>query len=137
MEERATEVVTCFLRFQGKILLVKRSGRVGTYQGRWAGISGYLPVNADPLIHAYTEILEETGLDRDQVSLVKAGEPVAVEDPEGGRRWLVHPFLFETTTGQVKLDWENVALTWIDPREIGRHQTVPGLDKAYAAVGDG
>lgn len=134
MESHPTEVVTCFLRFRGKILLVKRSGRVGTYQGRWSGISGYLPEGVDPLTHAYVEIQEETGLDQSDVSLARAGPPVPVNDAENNRRWLVHPFLFETTTAQVSLDWENLEMVWIDPAVIETYPTVPGLAEVYAAA---
>ena len=48
------EVVTAFLRARGKILIVRRSRKVGTYQGRWSGISGYLE---DPTPHA--QVLRE------------------------------------------------------------------------------
>ena len=40
MEER--HVVTCFLEHGGEIPLLRRSQRVGTYKGRWAGVSGYI-----------------------------------------------------------------------------------------------
>ena len=59
-------VVTAFLRHQDRVLLVRRSDRVGTYQGRWSAISGYLEDDA-PLQQAYREIREETGLSQDQI----------------------------------------------------------------------
>ena len=42
-----THVVTCFLLRAGphgrdELLILRRSGRVRTYRGRWAGVSGYL-----------------------------------------------------------------------------------------------
>jgi len=55
-----TAVVTAFLQYAGRILLVQRSGRVGSYQGRWSAISGYLE-DATPLAQACREIREETG----------------------------------------------------------------------------
>src|SRR5512139_656778 len=60
------EVITVFLSHAGKILVLKRSTRVGTYQGHWSGVSGYLE-RTDPLDQAYTEIAEEVGLSSDQV----------------------------------------------------------------------
>jgi len=40
------KVVTCFLLRRAaagdEVLLLRRSQKVGTYRGRWAGVSGYL-----------------------------------------------------------------------------------------------
>jgi len=66
---RPTPVVTCFLlRFddgEPRLLLVRRSQRVGSYQGRWAGVSGFVEKDTTPDEQAYTEIREETGLQRE------------------------------------------------------------------------
>lgn len=43
-----TEVITAFLRHEGKILLLQRSSEVGSYQGSWAAVSGHLE-NDTPL----------------------------------------------------------------------------------------
>src|SRR5262249_45271451 len=93
-----TAVVTSFLlrrSSQGdEILLQRRSGRVRTYQGAWAGVSGYLEPGVTPLEQAYTEIGEETGLARDQVALLVTGAPMPVQDTAHSLSWVVHPFLF-------------------------------------------
>jgi len=130
-ETQPREVVTAFLRHQGRILLVRRSGAVGTYRGRWSAISGYL--ERAPLDQALTEIREETGLAPEQVHLVAKGRPVEFSDAQLGVRWRVHPFLFEVDEpGAVTLDWENLELRWVDPAELGDYPTVPALAEAYA-----
>ena len=63
------EVVTAFLRHAGKILLVRRSGKVGSYQGCWSAISGYLE-DSTPLAQAQREIAEETGLTAADIQLI-------------------------------------------------------------------
>jgi len=127
------EVVTAFLRHDGRVLLVRRSGRVGTYQGRWSGISGYLE-DAAPLDQALREVEEETGIPAAVPRLVSAAPPLKVEDAALGRCWVVHPFLFEVDDpGAVRLDWENLELCWVLPREIGEYPTVPALAEALAA----
>jgi len=121
------EVVTVFLSHAGRVLVLKRSGRVGTYQGRWAGVSGYLesPV---PLDQAYTELEEEVSLGKDQVTLIRAGVPLEVVDETEGRAWRVYPFLFAVHEPErIKLDWENTEMRWVHPSEISRLRTVPGL----------
>ncbi|MDI6858600.1 MAG: NUDIX domain-containing protein [Dehalococcoidia bacterium] len=133
------EVVTCFLRRtdargEARVLIVRRSGRVGTYRGRWSAISGYLEAET-PLDQAMTEISEETGLGNDDVTLVAAGEPLPVDDAQSGLRWLVYPFLFDMASGRdVELDWENVEGRWVAPEELSRYDTVPALEDALRRV---
>jgi len=129
---RETPVVTVFLqRPDGQIILLLRSERVGTYRGRWAGVSGYLE-EPTPLEQAYREVLEETGLGADQLELANRGAPVLVR--EDSRVFIVHPFRFRVPGSEVHLDWETVKAEWVDPAEIGRRPTVPKLDLAWLAV---
>jgi 8-oxo-dGTP diphosphatase len=134
---RQAKVVTCFLlRRSGddEILLLRRSQQVSTYRGRWAGVSGYVE-EADPLSQAYTEIEEETGLTREDVQLLRTGEPLEVVDAEADRRWIVHPFLFEVREpARVRTDWEHVETRWIRPREIFHYETVPQLAETLMRV---
>ena len=129
-----TPVVTCFLLDpRGKLLLLRRGSRVGSYQGRWAGVSGYL--EAEPEEQAYTEISEEVGLSRREVRLLARGEPLEVVDTEMDRTWIVHPFLFRVDDpGKIRLDWEHTEFRWIDPAEMASFPTVPGLAEVLKRV---
>ncbi len=127
------EVVTVFLRHQGRILLLRRSDRVGTYRGKWAGVSGYL--EAEPLVQAYIELREETSLERKDVSPLIRGEPLEVFDEETGNAWRIHPFLADVKDPvKIRLNWESEEMCWVEPSEITRFDTVPGLDKAFRLV---
>lgn len=131
LEEK--HVVTCFLQFQGKILILRRSEKVGTYQGRWAGVSGYVEKSPDE--QALTEIEEETGLGKEDIKLVRRGEPLEVIDAEIGKRWVIHPYLFQITDpSKVKIDWEHKESRWIDPEDIGEYETVPSLKETWERV---
>lgn len=124
-------VVTCFLRHRTSVLLGRRSDAVGTYTGRWAGISGYVegdPVDAER--DAHREIREETG--RMDATLVRAGDPLDVRN--GDRTWTVHPFLFEVPERTVTPNEEIDAHEWVSPPAIRERPTVPGLWDAYMAV---
>lgn len=124
-------VVTAFLEHDGKVLLVRRSQSVGTYRGRWSGISGYL--EHEPLQQALIEIQEEAGLSGDDIELVKQAEPLEILDAEQNRRWRVHPFLFHVKRPDaVRLDWENLELRWIMPSDIDNYETVPSLKATLA-----
>jgi 8-oxo-dGTP diphosphatase len=136
MEER--KVVTCFLLRTGaggreEILILRRSGRVGTYRGRWAGVSGYL--ESEPLAQARREIAEETGLAPEEATLLKSGEPLAFTDDELGVRWVVHPFLFRVSPdASISIDWEHVEARWVRSEELSNFDTVPRLREAFDRV---
>ena len=131
LEEK--HVVTCFLESDSKILLLRRSSQVGSYRGKWAGVSGY--VESPPDKQALIEIHEEVNLDSDNVQLIKQGEPLAIDDKELGTRWVVHPFLFHVANPEkVKIDWEHREYTWINPIDIDNYNTVPGLKNTLMKV---
>jgi PncC family amidohydrolase len=127
LEEK--HVVTCFLEQRKLILLLRRSGRVGTYQRLWAGVSGY--IEADALDQAFTEIREETGLFKNNIRLVSQGKTVEVVDQSINRKWIVHPFLFHVLDpDKIMLDWEHTESKWIKPTDLSKYSTVPGLSRA-------
>jgi ADP-ribose pyrophosphatase YjhB (NUDIX family) len=126
------EVVTSFLeRADGRILLLERSEKVGSFRGHWAGVSGFLE-DATPLDQALREIREETGLASDDLELTVAGTPVLARD--GSRVFVVHPFRFLTRNTEIRIDWEHNRAEWVVPTEIGRRRTVPKLDRAWESV---
>ncbi len=135
---RDVEVVTCFLLRRGDggdtLLLLRRSDRVSTYQGLWAGVSGYLE-SESPLEQAYREIEEEVGLRRSDVRLLAQGEPLIVVDETIDTRWTAHPFLFEALRPErMRLDWEHVESRWVRVEEMGGLETVPRLEEALGRV---
>lgn len=126
-----THVVTCFLRNRGEVLLLRRSEDVGSYRGLWGAVAGH--AEADPDAAARREIDEETGL-ADAVTLVRRGAPFTVDDADLGRRWIVHPYLFDCSRREPRLDWETTEAAWVAPPEILRRDTVPELWTSYAHV---
>ena len=127
------KVVTCFLESDGEILILRRSERVGSYQGRWAGVSGYVETTADE--QAFTEIREEAGLSGEDIKLIKRGKPLIVEDDKLGVKWIVYPYLFHIEDrDRIKIDWEHKEIRWILAKDIGSYETVPELEKALFRV---
>lgn len=125
-------VVTSFLeRPDGKILLLERSEKVGSFRGHWAGVSGFLEAPT-PLEQAFREILEETGLTANDVELLSEGAPVLARD--GSKVFVVHPFRFRARSTEVRLDWEHNRAEWVEPGEIRRRPTVPKLDRVWESV---
>lgn len=139
---RPTPVVTGFLlRLDGpepRLCLVRRSQRVGSYHAHWAGISGFLEAGVSPEEQMYTEIREETGLQKEQVRLLRRGKVVEHLDEALGRRWLVHPFLVEVLApAALQLDWEAEEMRWIAPAELTSYETVPKLHEAFLSAEHG
>ncbi|WP_458186881.1 NUDIX domain-containing protein [Haladaptatus sp. NG-WS-4] len=126
-----THVVTCFLRNRGDVLLLRRSEDVGSYSGQWGGVAGHAEDDPDAL--AREEIEEETGL-LDACTFVRSGDSFEVVDESLGKRWVVHPFLFDCASRDVATDWETTEVAWMPPTEILRRETVPGLWTSYERI---
>jgi 8-oxo-dGTP diphosphatase len=128
------EVVTAFLEFDGKILILRRSKRVKTMKEKWGAVSGYLE-NKDPLSQAIIEVYEETGLDSSTIKLVRSGDVLGVIDPvNSDTSFNVHPFLFQSKSGKVILSREHDQFKWINMNELWKYDTVPKLKEAYESV---
>ena len=133
-DQPSTHVVTCFLTFNDKILILKRSDKVRTHKGKWAGVSGYIEPGETDDQTAIKEIREETGLSEADVELIHKGEPIHVQD--GERVWVVHPYLFRCNTSDIKIDWEHSEFRWISPKDLNNFDFVIFLDHALKAVLD-
>ncbi len=127
---KEVRVVTCILRFNGRILIMKRSHKVSTNQGMWAGVSGYIEEGEHPLQTARKEVSEETGIA--DFELVKSGEMLRVRS--GPRLWCIHPFLFDIHSPEVTIDWEHTDYRWIDPCDIDDDATVPGFQLVLKSI---
>jgi 8-oxo-dGTP pyrophosphatase MutT (NUDIX family) len=126
------QVVTSFLEdAEGRVLLLRRSSRVGSFQGRWAGVSGFLE-DPTPEAQARREIAEETGFRSEEIHLERRAAPIYARD--GHRIFVVHPFRFRVKRGTVKLDWEHTDYEWVAPSAIGKRTTVPKLLEVWNAV---
>lgn len=123
-------VLTCFVRFNGRVLILKRSDKVRVYRGKWNAISGYLD-EPKPLREKVSEELkEELGIAQRDIGDVKIGSTYELFDKDLGMIWIVHPVLVELKKEpKLRLDWEHVDFKWIKPEEIGDYDIVPGLDE--------
>ena len=128
---RFTNIVTSFIKNGDKILILKRSDKVKSMKCLWAGVSGIIEKNdTSPLDRAKTEILEETGIDEEEIELLKANERIKIKAAQyKNHEWSIFPFLFKTKNLEIKLNWENSEFQWIKPNEIKNYETVPELEK--------
>jgi 8-oxo-dGTP pyrophosphatase MutT (NUDIX family) len=126
------DVATSVISYNGKILVLRRSQKVGTYKGDWACVSGYIEEEETPIQTAYKELSEEVGLRQEDVELVTEGEVVHARD--GEILWVIHPFHFRAKTNIIKIDWEHVEYKWIFAEELDDLPTVPKLKETIMSV---
>jgi 8-oxo-dGTP pyrophosphatase MutT (NUDIX family) len=127
---RATKIITCFLKNGDKILIIKRSNKVKSMKGLWAGISGIIERDEKPLSRAKIEILEELGINDDEIELIKEAKEMRIKSPQyENHEWAIYPFLFSVDNPKIKLNWENSDYKWINVDEISNFETVPSLEK--------
>lgn len=127
---RSTKIVTSFIRDNEKLLILKRSDKVKSMRGLWAGISGIIEKNEEPLQRAKIEIFEEVGILEEDITLVNAAQEIRVNSPQyENHEWEIFPFLFESKNPTIKLNWENSNFKWINVDELKNYETVPSLQK--------
>ncbi|MDE1726407.1 MAG: NUDIX domain-containing protein [Thaumarchaeota archaeon] len=131
----STRIVTSFLIHSDKCLILKRSDKVRSMKGLWAGISGIIEGDEEPIYRAKKEILEETGITEDKITLLKSGPQIRADSPQyANHEWLIFPFLFSVQDVNITLNWENQEYRWINSSDITQYQTVPSLEKVLAIL---
>ena len=132
---KKTRIVTSFLKHNDKILILKRSDKVKTMKGLWAGVSGIIENNEPPIERAKIEIFEELGIDQQYIKLIKSAKELTIESPQyRSHKWVIFPFLFATEKSEIKLNWENSEFRWIDVNQLKEYNTVPSLEKVLLSV---
>ena len=128
-----TKIVTSFLKNSDNILLLRRSEKVKSMKNLWAGISGIIEGNEEPIKRAQIEIYEEVGIKKSNITLIKEGDIILIESSQyTNHQCEVYPFLFSCTKREIKLNWENSDSKWIYMNELSDFRTVPSLDKVLA-----
>jgi 8-oxo-dGTP pyrophosphatase MutT (NUDIX family) len=123
-----TEIVLAVVQRGAQICLARRSELVGTSQGLWSVVMGYVEPGVAPIEQAWTEIREEfgPGLQPPNVWLLRSGPPVPLTSPASGKQFLVYPFLFESAAGsEVTLNWEHSEVAWVEPSRLADPDCVP------------
>ena len=132
---RSTRIVTSFIKDNDKFLLLKRSDKVKTMRGLWAGVSGIIENDEEPLRRAKIEIFEELGLSEDKIKFLKSASEIKVRSPQyENHEWEIFPFLFEVANPTINLNWENSEYTWITIDEIKNYETVPSIEKVLFSL---
>lgn len=130
-------VISCFLEFNGQILLLKRSTRVGYYPGVWGVITGFLDRSDLGVVEtAQNELKEEIGVSQDEIKNLFVGESYEFKDETlENKTWIIYPILVKLERKpKVTLDWENEKYVWTTPSDLDKYETLPGLKKSLSKV---
>lgn len=121
-------VITCFAKYNDKILLLKRSDKVWTYKNKWNVIAGYLDEVKPLKQKALEELKEETKITKDKVSKVQIAEPFEFHDKSIDTTFVVHPILIELKEKpEIKLDFEHTEAKWVKKEELSSYDAVPNM----------
>ncbi len=99
------------------LLLKRRSLPVVINPGIWSFLSGARDGTERYLSTACREIREESGIGRESLSLLFSGK-VSVTERSRNLAWTNRIFIFRSSTGKVRLDFENSGYRWATIREI-------------------
>ena len=122
-------VLTAFVQYKDKILLLKRSEKVGTYQGLWNTVTGYLDEPIPIINKIHEELREELGISEDIIESYSIGKNFKFTDPKINMTWIIYPAkIILKKNPDIKLDWEHIEYKWIKPEEMKNYKTVPNLD---------
>jgi 8-oxo-dGTP pyrophosphatase MutT (NUDIX family) len=131
-ELQTRKVASTFVEYKGKILILKRSRKVGSYRGRWGVVSGHIEEGETEEETSLKELKEEIGLDLNLIEKLIKSTPFELSDAKLGIRWEITPFrAILKTKPDIKIDWEHVKFLWIKPSELSKFKTAPLLYQGY------
>ena len=128
-------VVMCFLCYDNKVLLLKRSEHVAHYKGKWNAISGHLDELEPVEEKAFQEIEEEVGITKAEIASVKKGKIYRMEDKSIGKKWMIHPLLVRLKTRPaIRLNKEHTEYLWVDQKDLTKYDHLPELEHMLKRV---
>jgi 8-oxo-dGTP pyrophosphatase MutT (NUDIX family) len=122
-------VLTIFIICHDKILLLKRSDKVGTYKNKWNTITGYIDENKPLKDKINEEIEEEIGINKKNILSYEIGKSFEFDDKKLNKKWIVTPAKVKLKKFPIiKLNWEHTEYKWIFPSDLIKYNIVPKLD---------
>jgi 8-oxo-dGTP pyrophosphatase MutT (NUDIX family) len=122
-------VLTVFIAYKEKILLLKRSRNVGTYKNKWNTVTGYIDEKKPIIDKIIEELEEEISINKENILSYNIFESFEFEDKKINKKWIIYPSIIELKEKpKIKLDWEHSEYKWIHPRDLLKYDTVPNLD---------
>ncbi len=123
-------IISCFVKHQGEILILKRSLMITNYPRMWNMVSGYIDEPVSLEAKAREELREEIGLDLSLIESIKVGKINTYFDKKINKTWIIYPIIVDLIAKpKIQLDWEHSEYKWIKPKELKYYEIVPNLIK--------
>ncbi len=121
-------VLNCFVKSGDEILLMKRSDKVSTYQGKWHILAGYIDEFVSIEDKVLEELREEAGILPDKVKNFQIVDSFTVTNDNTGKSRRVYSTAVELKhKPEVKLNWEHTDFRWIKPEQVVDFDIIPNL----------
>ncbi|MBU1037254.1 NUDIX domain-containing protein [Patescibacteria group bacterium] len=118
------------VKFQDKILLLKRTSKRTSSPDKWQPVSGFIKEREPAEDAVLREVKEETGLDG---TIEKKGEVFEISDDYG--RWIIMPFLVSVNSDNVEIDpKEHSEYSWVKLKEIYNFDLIAGVIQDLKSV---
>jgi len=127
------KTVTCVIRCRGRILLLRRAPTVLVNPNLWSAVTGRVEHGQSFEDSAFQEIREETGLTKRDLTLVRRGKGFRLRIRRGVVT-LVQPFLFDSRTRLVRLNWEHTDSKWVRPIDLYKFKLIPKFNLTLKSV---
>lgn len=111
------------VKFNNKVLLLKRSDEMKLSSGQWEFVSGMFDTRETGETLILREVKEEAGLEG---KIEKTGEVFIY--PEENIRWVVVPYLVRVTDIKVSISSEHVKYRWVYKKDIKKFDKENGDD---------
>ena len=127
-ESDSSVVLNCFVKVWEEILLMKRSNKVSTHQGKWHILAGYVDEFVSIEDKVMEELREEASILPDKVKEFKIIDSFTVTNNETWKKRKVYSTTVELESKpKVKLNREHTDYKWIRPEQVIDFDTVPKL----------
>ena len=128
-------VLTVFITYNNKILLLKRSRKVGTYKNKWNTVTGYIDEKKPIFNKILEELEEELDITKKDILSYNIFESFEFEDKKINKKWIIYPSIVKLKNNpKIKLDWEHSEYKWIHPKDLLKYDIVPKLDLSLTKV---
>jgi isopentenyldiphosphate isomerase len=125
-------VITAFVKFEDKILLLKRSSGLKNYPLKWNAVTGFMDELKPVEEKVLDELEEELGIGKSSIVSMRIGKPYEVKDFDTGKTWIVNPAIVDLRRiPEIKLNFEHTDFKWIRKEELSYFNTVPFIKKFF------